>query len=50
MNSSYGGFGGAPAQLSSTNHLMGDFPSPCETKEVVGAGFRVGQFPLLSAS
>jgi hypothetical protein len=42
MNLSCGGFGGAPAQLSSTSYLMGDFLSPCETKEVVGAGFYVG--------
>jgi hypothetical protein len=40
MNSSYSSFRGAPTQLSSTNHLIGNFLSPYETKEVVEASFR----------
>jgi hypothetical protein len=42
MNLSYSGFGGAPAQLSSTNYLIGNFLSPYKKKEVVGASFYIG--------
>jgi hypothetical protein len=42
INSSCSGFRGAPAQLSSTNYLIGDFLSPYEKKEVVGASFYIG--------
>jgi hypothetical protein len=41
INLSYSGFRGAPTQLSSTSYLMGDFLSPYETKEVVGASFYI---------
>jgi hypothetical protein len=50
INSSCSSFRGTPTQLSSTNYLIGDFLSPCEKKEVVGASFYVGQFLLLLAS
>jgi hypothetical protein len=50
MNLSYSSFRGAPTQLSSTNHLIGDFPSPYKKKEVVGASFYIEQFLLLLAS
>jgi hypothetical protein len=50
MNSSYSSFRGAPTQLSSTSYLIGNFLSPYETKEVVGASFYIGQFLLPLAS
>jgi hypothetical protein len=44
MISSCDGFRDAPAQLSPTSHVIGDFLSPCERKEVVGASFNVVYF------